>query len=74
MSKLKINSWLASVILLGCLFSGWATFLTVVVLMLIFCEISVSVKQVLVRVITFYFGITLLSMAWGLIVDGVNLG
>lgn len=41
--------------------------------MLIFCEISDSVKQVLIRVITFYFGITLLSMAWGLLVDGVNL-
>lgn len=73
MSKLKINSGLASVILLACLFSGWATFLTVVILMLIFCEISDSVKQVLIRVITFYFGITLLSMAWGLLVDGVNL-
>lgn len=73
MSKLKINSGLASVILLACLFSGWATFLTIVILMLIFCEISDSVKQVLIRVITFYFGITLLSMAWGLIVDGVNL-
>lgn len=73
MSKLKINSGLASIILLACLFSGWATFLTVVILMLIFCEISDSVKQVLIRVITFYFGITLLSMAWGLLVDGVNL-
>ena len=74
MNKLKINTGLASVVLLCSLVSGWSTLLTIVVLMLIFCEISDSVKQVMVRVITFYFGITLFSTFWGLIVDGVDLG
>ena len=73
MNKLKINVGLASIILLGGLFSGWSTLLMLVVLMLIFCELTDSVKQVMVKVITFYFGLTLFSTAWGLVVDGVEL-
>lgn len=74
MNKLKINTGIASVVLLCSLVSGWSTLLTIVVLMLIFCEINDSVKQVMVRVVTFYFGITLFSTFWDLIVDGVDLG
>lgn len=73
MNKLKINAGLASVALLGGLISGWSSLLILVILMLIFCELNDSVKKVMVRVVTFYFGITLFSTAWGLIVDGVNL-
>jgi len=73
MNKLKINTGLAAVVMLGCLISGWSTLLIVVVLMLIFCDINDAVKQLMVRVVTFYLGITLFSTAWGLIVDGVDL-
>lgn len=73
MSKIKLNPGLAAVILLACLFSGWATLLTVTVLMLLFCEVDDKVKSVAVKVIAFYAGITLVSMAWGLIYDGIDL-
>jgi hypothetical protein len=74
MNKLKLNTGLASIVLLCSMITGWSTLLTIVVLMLIFCEITDSVKQVMVKVITFYFGITLFNTFWTLIVDGVNLG
>ena len=71
MNKLKISKALASLILLGCLFVGWETALIVVVLMLIFCDIE-DIKSVMVRVLTFYVGITLFLMLWNLIVDGYS--
>ena len=73
MSKIKLNPGLASIILLACLFSGWSTLLTVSVLMLLFCEVDDKIKGIAVKVIAFYAGITLVSMAWGLIYDGVDL-
>lgn len=73
MNKIKISSGLASVILLACLFSGWGTLLTVAVLMFLFCELEDKVKGVAIKVIAFYAGLTLVSMGWGLIADGVDL-
>lgn len=73
MNKLKINTGLAAVALLASLFSGWQTLLIVAVLMLLFCEITDAIKNVMIRVITFYFGIALFTLVWGLIVDGVSL-
>ncbi len=69
MNKLKISSELASLILLGCLFAGWEAMLIVTVLMLIFCEIK-DIKKVMTRILTFYVGLALFTMLWGLIVDG----
>lgn len=73
MSKVKINPGLAAVMLVASLFAGWGTLLMVTVLMLIFCDMEDKVKSVIVRVVSFYIGLTLLSMAWGLIYDGIDL-
>ena len=73
MSKFKISSGLAAVVLLVSLFAGWSTLLLVTVLMLLFCEISEEVKKVMISVITFFAALTLFSMAWGIVVDGVSL-
>ncbi len=73
MSKLKINSGLAAIILIGSLFAGWQTMLIVVLLMLIFCEIDEKIKNLATSVIAFFVGITLISILWSLIHDGVSL-
>ena len=74
MSKLKINSGLLSLILVACLFSGWGTMLTIAVLVLIFCEIDERVKNVLVRVLSFFAAVTLFTLLWDLITGAINLG
>lgn len=73
MTRIKLNSGLASIILLASLFAGWGTLLTVVVLMFLFCDADEKVNGVAIKVITFYAGVSLFTMAWGLIVDGVDL-
>ena len=73
MNKVKISSGLAAIVLLASLFSGWTILLTVSILMLLFCEMNETIKQVMVKVITFYVGLTIVNLAWELIVDGVNL-
>lgn len=73
MSRVKIKSGLASLIIVASMFAGWQTLLIVCALMLLFCEIEDSVKNVMVKVITFTAGVALFSLAWGLIVDGIEL-
>jgi len=73
MSKIKINTGLASIILVAGLFSGWSTLLLVSVLMLLFCEMDEKVKDVMVKVITFLVAITLISLGWTVLTEGVNL-
>jgi len=73
MGKLKINSGLLSLVLVACLFSGWGTMLTVAVLILVFCEMDERVKNVFVRVLSFFAAITLFTLLWDLITGGVNL-
>jgi len=72
MSKVKVPTGLAAVILCASLFAGWQTLLIVAVLLLLFADVE-DVKGMIVRVITFYVGLTLFSAIWGLIVDGVDL-
>lgn len=73
MSRIKINPGLACIILIACLFAGWATMLTVAVLMLIFCEVDENTKGLATTVLAFYIGLTLVSMGWGLIYDAIDL-
>ena len=73
MNKLKINNSLAAIILVAALFAGWQTMLLVVLLMLIFCELDDKIKNLATTVIAFFVGLTLISMLWTLIYDGVNL-
>jgi len=74
MGKLKINSGLLSLVLVACLFTGWGTMLTVAVLVLIFCEMDDKVKNIFVRVLSFFVAITLFNLFWDLITGGINLG
>lgn len=73
MNKLKINNSLAAIILVASLFAGWQTMLLVVLLMLIFCELDDKIKNLATTVIAFFVGLTLISILWALIYDGVNL-
>ena len=71
MNKFKISKGLASLILLGCMFAGWETLLIAVALILIFCDIE-DIKGIMTKILTFYVGLALFTMMWGLIVDGYS--
>lgn len=73
MNRIKINTGLASIILLASLFAGWQTLLLVTVLMFMFCEIDDKVRDVAVKVITFYVGYTIVTTGWSLIMSGVSV-
>lgn len=73
MSKLKIKSGLIGILLLSGLFAGWQTLLIISVLILLFCEINEDIKKIIVCVISFFIGLTLLDLLWQIIVDGINL-
>lgn len=73
MNKYKINPGLAAVLLVASLFAGWGTLLLVALLMLIFCEFDEKTKGIMVRVVSFLVGLSLVSLAWDLIYDGIHL-
>lgn len=73
MNRVKISSGLAAIVLLASLFSGWTILLTVTILMLLFCEMNENIKKIMTKIITFYVGLSVINLAWDLIVDGVTL-
>lgn len=73
MSKVKINSGLASVLVLASLFAGWQTLLLVVLFILLFCELNDTIKGMIVKVISFYAALALFTVLWGLIKDAFPL-
>ena len=73
MNKYKISPGLVGIILVASLFSGWSTLLIVAAIILVFCEIDEKVRGMMIRVISFFVGYYLLSLAWSLIYDGVFL-
>lgn len=73
MNKIKINSGLASVLLLASFFLGWETLLFVVLFMLLFCELNDTIKGVMVKVLSFFVGLALFQLLWGLITDAYPL-
>lgn len=73
MSKGKVSTGIAAIMLIAGLFSGWQVLLLVTILLFAFCEVDDNVKNIAVKVITFYIGLTLVITAWGLIVDGIDL-
>ncbi len=72
MNKLKVSTGLASLVLVASIFAGLGTMLTVIALLLLFCEVD-NVKGVIVRVLSFYLGLVLFTTLWGLLVDGYGL-
>lgn len=73
MTKVKINSGLMALMITASLFVGWQTLLLVTVLLFAFFEVEDSVKNVAIKVITFYIALAIVSAGWGLIVDGIKL-
>lgn len=73
MSKFKINPSLAAALLIGGLFIGWEKLVTISVLLLIFCEIDKKTSDLMTKVLAFLIGISLFSLAWNLISDGVSV-
>ena len=73
MSKVKVNTGLAGIILLTCLFSGWETLLLVVILMLLFCKVDDKLKNLIIKIIAFYTAFTIVTTAWSLIVEGIQV-
>ena len=73
MSRVKINPGLASLIILASYLAGGATLLTITVLIFLFCEIDERVEITATRVVTFFIGITIVSLSWDLIVTGIGL-
>lgn len=72
MSRIKINSGLASLVLLASVFSGWQTMLLTIILLFAFFDVDETVKKVLVSVITFYVGYQIVAIGWDIIVSVVN--
>jgi len=73
MTKLKINPGLACGLLVGSFLVGGSSLFLVTLLLFIFCEVTDSTKDTAVRVITFFIGITIVSLGWSLIVDGIDV-
>lgn len=66
-NKIKLNTGLASIILVASLFAGWQTLLIVTILMFVFCDVEDRVKQVATAVITFYIGYYIVLTGWNII-------
>ena len=73
MNKYKINPGLASVILVAAFLAGGATLLTITALIFLFCEIDDRVEKTATRVITFFIGITIVTLGWNLLVQGIGI-
>lgn len=72
MNKVKVSTGLASLALVASIFAGLGTTLTVVALLLLFCEVE-NIKGVIVRVVSFLIGIELFMLVWSLIYGGYDL-
>ena len=68
MNKVKVSTSLTSLLLVASIFAGWQTALLVIALLLLFADVE-NVKGVIVRVVAFLIGLTLVSVAWGIIYD-----
>jgi hypothetical protein len=72
MNKVKVSTGLASLVLVASIFAGLGTMLTVIALLLLFCEVD-NIKGVIVRVLSFYLGLLLFQTLWGILVDGYGV-
>lgn len=73
MNKIKMNTGLASIMLIASLFAGWQTLLLVTLFMFIFCEVEEKVKDVAVKVITFFVGYTIVTTGWNILMSGIGV-
>ena len=73
MNKLKVNTGIAAVLVFASIFAGWEVLLIVSALLLIFSEFNDKTKDVTIKVISFLAGISIITLGWGLIVNGIDL-
>ena len=73
MNKLKVNTGIVLLVLLACMFAGWEAMAITTVLLFLFCEVEGKAKDVAVKILTFYIGVTLVSMGWNLIYSGIDV-
>ena len=73
MNKIKLNPGLTSIILVASLFSGWSTLLIVSILILLFGEMDEKVKNIMIRTISFFVVITLISIGWSVVTGTFSL-
>ncbi len=72
-NKIKLNTGLASIILVASIFAGWQSILLITLLMFVFCEVDDRVKQVATSVITFFVGYTIVSVGWDILISIIEL-
>lgn len=73
MNKIRLSTGLASIMIAASIFAGWQTLLLVILFMFLFCDVQSKVKEVAVRVITFYVGYYIVYLGWDVIVNSVSL-
>lgn len=71
MGKVKINPGLAAVILVVAFLGGVTTMATVAILLFLFCEVDEKVQKVAVKLLTFIIALTLISLIWNVIHEGI---
>ena len=73
MGKVKINNNLATLMLVASIFAGWGTLMIVTILMIIFCDLNDKIKPLIIKVVSFMAGITLILLGWDLVSNGIDL-
>ena len=73
MGKVKINNNLAALMLVVFIFAGWGTLMIVTILMIIFCDLNDKIKPLIIKVVSFMAGITLILLGWDLVSNGIDL-
>lgn len=73
MGKVKINNNLAALMLVASIFAGWGTLMIVTILMIIFCDLNDKIKPLIIKVVSFMSGITLILLGWDLVSNGIDL-
>lgn len=72
MTKVKINSGLAAIMIIGGFIAGWQTMLLICAFLLLFAEIDEKVKDIMVKMITFAIGFYLLRTVVDLVFYGID--
>ena len=73
MGKVKINNNLAALMLVASIFAGCGTLMIVTILMIIFCDLNDKIKPLIIKVVSFMAGITLILLGWDLVSNGIDL-
>ncbi|MBQ4030242.1 MAG: hypothetical protein II625_00690 [Bacilli bacterium] len=73
MNKIKLTPGVASVILLAAFLGGGTTLFTVAIFFLCFCELDEKIHNTMVKIFTFFVGITIVTLGWNIIMSGCNL-